>query len=319
MDTTSHNFSWQSWTFGEHSSSVLRDVAIIDENNIWVVGEIYQYDSLGQLDPTAYNVVHWDGIEWKFYRIMFYTICGQQSRTPYPASAIFAFNESEVWIGMDGRQIARINGIIQVETICPPFSMIINKIWGTSSNDLYIVGYNGNIAYYNGSSWQKVESGTDVDVQDIWGIANKPLEPLILCAASNVLEPGDHTILSININNKIDTIGWKSDRRINSTWFKGDSKLFACGAGVFIRNDGINWEEQTKLPLTYTRRIRGTDNNDVFVAGDFGFVAHYNGSSWKEYPGANVALFYSLDYKNEIMVAVGERNGKGVVLIMQRE
>jgi len=35
MDTTSHNFTWQTFTFGEHSSSVLNDVAIIDENNSW--------------------------------------------------------------------------------------------------------------------------------------------------------------------------------------------------------------------------------------------------------------------------------------------
>ncbi len=35
MDTTSHNFTWQTFTFGQHSSSVLYDVAIINENNIW--------------------------------------------------------------------------------------------------------------------------------------------------------------------------------------------------------------------------------------------------------------------------------------------
>ena len=40
MDTTSHNFTWQSWTFGDIGSSVLYDVAIINENNIWAVGEI---------------------------------------------------------------------------------------------------------------------------------------------------------------------------------------------------------------------------------------------------------------------------------------
>ena len=55
QDTTSHNFTWQTWTFGEHSSSVLYDVVIIDENNIWAVGEIYLSDSLGQPDPHAYN------------------------------------------------------------------------------------------------------------------------------------------------------------------------------------------------------------------------------------------------------------------------
>ena len=66
MDTTSHNFTWQSWEFGQHSSSILYDVAIIDENNIWAVGAIYMNDSLGNPDPNAYNAVHWDGQQWEF-------------------------------------------------------------------------------------------------------------------------------------------------------------------------------------------------------------------------------------------------------------
>jgi len=45
---TSHNFTWQTFTFGENSSSVLYDVAIINPDNIWAVGEIYMNDSLGQ-------------------------------------------------------------------------------------------------------------------------------------------------------------------------------------------------------------------------------------------------------------------------------
>lgn len=37
LDTTSHNFIWQTFEFGQHSSSVLFDVAIIDENDIWLL------------------------------------------------------------------------------------------------------------------------------------------------------------------------------------------------------------------------------------------------------------------------------------------
>ena len=57
LDTTSHNFTWQTFTFGEHQHSVLYDVAVIDENNIWAVGAIYMNDSLGNPDPNAYNAV----------------------------------------------------------------------------------------------------------------------------------------------------------------------------------------------------------------------------------------------------------------------
>ncbi|MGB9664445.1 MAG: hypothetical protein ACPL25_05950 [Ignavibacteria bacterium] len=61
MDTTSHEFSWEITYLGDGGSSVLYDVAIINENNIWAVGEIYMNDSLGRPEPNAYNAIHWDG------------------------------------------------------------------------------------------------------------------------------------------------------------------------------------------------------------------------------------------------------------------
>jgi len=43
MDTTSHDFSWQTFEFGgQGGSSSFYDVAIVDENDIWAVGEIYR-------------------------------------------------------------------------------------------------------------------------------------------------------------------------------------------------------------------------------------------------------------------------------------
>src|SRR3972149_8811161 len=70
MDTTSHNFTWQTFTFGgQAGSSTLYDVAIINENDIWAVGEIYMNDSTGQPDPNTYNAVHWDGSTWELKRI----------------------------------------------------------------------------------------------------------------------------------------------------------------------------------------------------------------------------------------------------------
>ncbi len=50
MDTTSHNFTWQTFTFDKHSSSVLNEVAIIDENNIWAVGKDTKRDGFGCYD-----------------------------------------------------------------------------------------------------------------------------------------------------------------------------------------------------------------------------------------------------------------------------
>jgi len=66
MDTTSHEFTWTIDTIGIYGS-VLYDVAMIDKNDIWAVGEIHtpetdRYDSLGNWVPP-FNAVHWDGNE----------------------------------------------------------------------------------------------------------------------------------------------------------------------------------------------------------------------------------------------------------------
>jgi hypothetical protein len=99
QDTTSHNFNFATWTFGEHSSSVLYDVAVINDSNIWAVGEIYSNDSLSQPDPNVYNAVYWNGNNWELKRISF-TGCGA---VIYPAIvSVFAFNKNDIWFARGG-------------------------------------------------------------------------------------------------------------------------------------------------------------------------------------------------------------------------
>jgi len=62
MDTTSHEFQWQSIEFSSpYGGGALYDVAIINEDDIWAVGEIYS-DSAQPWLP--YNTVHWNGENW---------------------------------------------------------------------------------------------------------------------------------------------------------------------------------------------------------------------------------------------------------------
>ena len=160
VDTTSHNFTWQSWSFGEHSSSALYDVAIIDENNIWAVGEIYLNDSLGQPDPTPYNSVYWDGTNWDIIRIPTKTFSG--SIVSSQIRTIFAFNENDIWTFSIAGSFSHWNGSKWETEFVSERDGSGNKLWGTSSSDLYLVCTNGGISYYNGTNWQKIESGTEL-------------------------------------------------------------------------------------------------------------------------------------------------------------
>jgi hypothetical protein len=187
MDTTSHNFTWQTWTFGDIGSSVLYDVAIIDKNNIWAVGEIMIKDSIGNGYKT-YNAVHWNGVKWELKRIPS-IICGNNTIVFSAIYSIYAFNENNIFF-TDGGEIIHFDGISYKQD-CSINSLLtgkINKLWGTSSSDLYAVGNNGNIAHYNGTKWTKIESGTDLNINDIWGDYNKKTrEWEILAVGGNIL------------------------------------------------------------------------------------------------------------------------------------
>lgn len=79
------------------------------------------------------------------------------------------------------------------------------------------------------------------------------------------------------------------------------------------------WVEMP-IPLVSTNRIRGNAINDIWVVGDFGFVAHFNGLSWRTYPEAalNQGNYESVDVLDNIMIAVGWEGSRAVVLTGRR-
>jgi len=316
MDTTSHDFTWQIFEFGECDYSVLFDVVIINENDIWAVGEIYMRDSLGRCDPNAYNAVHWDGSKWELKRIPIYLGSGFPF---YPViKSIFAFSENNIWfeagIHWDGISFKQVPFNIQ-------WSGNVNKLWGSSSNDLYAVGNNGNIAHWDGRRWTRIESGTNVNINDIYGVINqKTNRRIIFCSVSNLFEKGEYKILTIDESNKIDSLHWGLDRRINSTWSGNGWIVYTSGGGVFSNKTG-RWVEETSIPLYYTNRIRGNGYNDIFVVGDFALLAHYNGFSWNVYYELlqlPLTSFYSISVKKDIIAIVGDCGEKALIIIGRR-
>lgn len=313
MDTTSHNFTWQTFTFGDAGagSSTLYDVAIIDENNIWAVGEIYMNDSLGNPDSKIYNAMHWNGSGWELKRIPILL-----NGTPfYPViKSIFAFNGNDIWfeagIHWDGLTFKQIPFNIQ-------WNGNVNKMWGTSGNDLYAVGNNGNIAHWDGSQWAKIESGTTTSIKDIWGVHYDDLNSFILCAVTNVASSGDRKILRINNNNVSDFL-WDTGRRVQSVWFQNYYFFYACGGGVFSLKKNNFWEEITAVPLYYTQEIRGNNLNDVMVVGDFGLLAHFNGLSWKVFSNPTADIYYSCALTSNRVLTVGSKADQAIIAIVNK-
>ncbi len=313
LDTTSHNFTWQTFEFGQHSSSALYDVAIIDENNIWAVGEIYMNDSLGNPDPHAYNAVHWDGAKWELKRIKT-NACGGVDYPPI--KAIFVFSANDILFAHIDGSITKYNGI-KFTNDCSLITQLngsANKMWGNSNIDFYVVSGNGFIAHWDGSSWKKIESGTTTNINDIWGIVDPVTQvKKIFCAVSFVFDPGDKKILTISGSNNVDSLNWNTGRRVHSVWTKKGNSLYTAGGGVFENKKGF-WKEIKDIPPYYSRFIRGTDYNNVFVSGDFGLVSHYNGTDWKTVSQYSSGLNMSIAVKENIVMVVGLKGSKAIII-----
>jgi hypothetical protein len=323
QDTTSHLINWLVEDIGEYGS-ILRDVAIIDDDDIWAVGEIYLNDSLGQ--SIRYNAVHWNGNGWELKRIYYYGNC---SAVEYPPLiAICAFSETNIVI-TNGGSIGWFDGNT-VNLDCGVNSLLtgsISKIWGTLTEDLYVVGNNGNIAHYLNGIWSSMESGTDVNLRDIWGSPDRS----IIWAAG--FEDSYGTVFLRNTGNGFEKVLEITNPNIphppdqithvfRSLWTDSADTIYLGAVGrvyaapkntTGYARENIWWDyvNKTELPPA-TNIIRGTASNDIFVGGYLQFVRHWNGASWKGYPEIEGdGTWRSMAVNHNVIIAVGENFSAG--------
>jgi drug/metabolite transporter superfamily protein YnfA len=312
LDTTSNNYTWQTYTFGDPNagSSHLSDLAIIDENNIWAVGEIYADDSTGQPDPLLYNAVHWDGSNWKLKRIYFTNSNNQTFLAAY--TTILAFNNSDIWFATD--QLSHWDGqkYLSVEISASIFNTYINKIWGSADNDLYVVGNSGSIAHYNGSTWQKIESGTTTDINDIWGINNALVgNTLILATVSSRYELGDYKLLSISGNSTEEYFRWPNTR-LYGLWFNSPSNIYIVGDGAYVYENKLL--KTIELPTNnFLTSVKGTGLNDVYISSSGALIFHFNGLTWQEMNDGVNGSYEGMDVKGNTVALVGYNVVGGIV------
>ncbi len=319
LNTPSHNFTWQTFTFGGiGGSSSLYDVAIIDENNIWTVGEIYA-DTTG----LPFNAVHWDGSNWELKRI---SVDYNGNNITPPLYGIFAFSANDIWLSSG----VPVHGDGTNWTQYHLFDMgvlgkndgYLTKIWGNSSNDLYYVGTLGTIAHYQNGVWRKVESGTDLPINDIWGI-NYNVQSKLLAIASDKYQIKDKKILSISSNNVTEISNAGLPWSLGCTWFSNRFKSYVGGDGLYVKYDEKNYWNGIPSPPYYTFSIRGNRLNDIVVCGGLGYIGHFNGVSWINYLGNGLNEFagnyYKISIKGNKMCAVGATaDGYAVTLIGTR-
>jgi len=234
MDTTSHNFTWQIDTLGRYGS-VIEDVWVVNENDIWVVGEMVVADSTSNDGREKYNIAHWNGDVWVLDEVFSGSVL---------LNSIHYFNENDIWVTSGVPK--HWNGEEWIMYHLWDMGVLnedqggAHSIWGTSSSDIYFAGNKGSIVHYNGNDWTVIESGTDYYIRDIWGVTDDITgESLITMGCGNLIwAPSQLKIIQIN---KGGNLSYMNDEgisySIHGIWSDDWPHYIVCGAGVFEYNE----------------------------------------------------------------------------------
>ncbi len=329
LDTTSHNFHWETFSFGEKASSKLIDIAIVNKNNIWAVGEIftentYTYDSNG-VWQEPYNAVHWDGLEWELKRIL---VNSQGEMIYSPLYGVFALPDGEIVFSagipyLPEGDIWQLHHLFELGILNENDGSVY-QIWGSSINNLYFAGNRGTIVHYNGNSWNKINSGIDIEIKDIKGDYNELNgEYEILALASGATIASGREILKLSPNNSEILNNNGINLTVKEIWFKSNSKHFIVGDGIYVKSDLFSnetWDKQKhNVTEYYTNAIEGTELNDLVICGALNEVLHFNGVSWRSYRttinnGAATSLV-GIDYKDNLCCITGYLDRNAIIYV----
>ncbi len=339
MDTTSHNFIWQTYIFGEPAagSSYLNDISIIYENNIWLSGNIFTFDSLGQVDYKV-NAIHWNGEKCALHEV---SVISHGNIINPPLYGTFAFSDS-IWFSAgvpikgDGKRWIQYHlfdmGVLDNS------DGYLTKIWGLSSSNLYFVGILGIIVHRSQNTWQKIESGTELYLTDIYGKDNN----VFVCASDGnnggglVLKKDEQKfekLVESKMVPKSQIFNPYLLGQIGSLWIDEKDNLYVVGSLLYKYKFG-RWEYLKGLKGNsgyenmnaeyrgYITGIRGNSSNDFFVCGERNTLLHYNGYSWQQigypYDPQSDITWYAVESKGNTAIAVGTKGRQAIIMMMRR-
>ena len=318
ISPTSHDFIWEVDTLGEYGS-FLKDTWIVNDTCIWVVGNI-------ETDSGTFNAARWNGTDWHCFRIV----------TSGPLYCIFYLNEDDVWVTSfsypkhwDGNNWTQYH----LHNLGVDASAGYG-IWGVSSSNMHFVGNKGSIVHYDGSTFTKMESGSDAPIVDIWGID----ENHIWATAETNSVDDDHPDGYESVTFFFDGNRWnrkyvaspENSSEYSSTEIAGYmNSVWAYDNTLYISSRSGLWKESIRGGKGYLDHggkdkpldgrpflIRGTANNDVYAFTHWAEFLHFNGESWHQDLSLNRFYVDGATVKDNMVVMVGDLSFTCAIVVM---
>ncbi len=144
-------------------------------------------------------------------------------------------------------------------------------VWGSSENNVFVVGASGVILHYDGNGWTEMTRATYKILNGIWGSSEK-----------DIFAVGTDGAIIHYDGNKWSEMSSGVFTSLNAVWGSSENDVFAVGEGIILHYDGAEWTEMASGTSTYLAGIWGSSANNVFAVGSSGAILHYDGTKWTE-------------------------------------
>ncbi len=214
---------------------------------------------------------------------------------------VYGSSKDDVYFGADGK-LVHYDG---AKFTSQPIAGTVYNLWGSGKDDIWLVGSSGLTYHYDGTTWQKIATGSE---EFLYGVSGSGRAHALAVGADGAILRWDGSL-------------WKSLRQgskneSQALWVSGPKDAWAGGFGGLAHYDGTNWtllaEAQGSIhgiwgaaaddvwvvgaavyhwdgralsrdalrPTDPLRAVSGTARDDVWAVGQGSQIYHYDGSKW---------------------------------------
>lgn len=151
-------------------------------------------------------------------------------------------------------------------------------LWGSASDDVWSVGDGGTMLHWDGMGWRQVPSGTQYSLISVWGTGE---EVWAVGWGGTILHRSGRRNMK----------GWMaadsgSQEKLWSLWGSSSTDVWASGShGTLLHWDGAAWRAAASGTSAHLAAVWGVGPDAVWAGGAGGILLRWNGEQWSRVVG----------------------------------
>lgn len=332
-DPRTYSWSVDTLSYPGSFQTSMKDIWGSSPTDVYIVGH---NDS-----PGPGTMFHFDGTKWSTTK--FHSGEGGPISGPVSLTAVCGFSKNDIWVVgeriytnptpppnfLDSSLALHYDGVSWKEHRLPKGRYVLG-VWGTSSTNLWTCGLDGQIFHYDGSLWERESVAVNflkgLQFISIGGTGNEIYSFAALTQNNPYRETYYWFERKSGVWDVLDSVYTEGGPifakwGINRLWISTSNTIYSHGIGGIFKLVNKQWVNllQHESPL---RGMDGTSDQNIFVAGDFGKLYHYNGTDWyqfKQFENDDVLLASVwMTEKEAFIVGKTFPSGGGTITIIMR-